>query len=209
MDQTVSSGACRAVSVPPAARTGLRDKAIGRRSWLCCPGLPRYGARKSAAACPQALRAAPSWARCPRPAGPSTAQRRPCRALHSGSMSCGRSSPSPRTPAPPPSILGRASEIAGRTPNEAAHERGPDRLGARLADVEADYPAASGLVHGERDRKVLGTNPHAVADVLDVRVESQIGVAVPERFSRSERLDLCDRAAGMPRARCLCETVGG
>ena len=61
MTRTVSSGACRAVSVPAAARTGLRDKAIGRRSWLCCPGLPRYGAWKSAAACPQALGAAPSW----------------------------------------------------------------------------------------------------------------------------------------------------
>jgi hypothetical protein len=46
MARTVSSGACRAVSVRPAARTGLRDKAMGRRSWLCWPGLLRYGARR-------------------------------------------------------------------------------------------------------------------------------------------------------------------
>jgi hypothetical protein len=66
MARTVSSGACRAVSVPAAARTGLRDKAIGRRSWLCCPGLPRYGARRAQPwsrrpSGPRGLGAAPSW----------------------------------------------------------------------------------------------------------------------------------------------------
>ena len=60
------SGACRAVSVRAATPARQRDKAIGRRSWLCCPGLPRYGARRAQPCArrpsgPRGLGAAPSW----------------------------------------------------------------------------------------------------------------------------------------------------
>ena len=70
----------------------------------------------------------------------------------------------------------------------------PERV--RVADVEADYLAAPGLVHGVRDHKALVCNLRAVADLLDLRVEPQIAVAVLERSRPPEGLDLCDRAGG-------------
>jgi hypothetical protein len=75
-----------------------------------------------------------------------------------------------------------ASEIASRTPSEAAsdvaaEELGPERLGVRLADVEADNLAPRGLVHGVRDHNALAYNLRDAADLLD---KSQIAVAVLE-----------------------------
>lgn len=55
----------------------------------------------------------------------------------------------------------QASEIACCTPKRAAYERGPGRLGVRLADVEAHYLAARGLVHDVRDQKALADNVRA------------------------------------------------
>ena len=55
MARTVSPGACRAVSVPAAARTGLRDKAIGRPVLALSSGATTLRRSQSAAACPQTL----------------------------------------------------------------------------------------------------------------------------------------------------------
>ena len=58
MTRTVSSGACRAVSVPAAARTGLRDKAIGRPVLALLSGATTLRRSQSAAACPRGRGAA-------------------------------------------------------------------------------------------------------------------------------------------------------
>ena len=52
--------------------------------------------------------------------------------------------------------------------NDVVHERGQERLGVRVADVEADHLAAPGLVHGVRDHKALAYNLRAVADLVDL-----------------------------------------
>ena len=75
------------------------------------------------------------------------------------------------------------------TRNEAAHELGPERLGLRWADVQADDLPPAGLVHAVGDHHALALNAAAVADLLDLRVDEQIGVAALQR-PLAERLDL-------------------
>src|SRR5215216_1581850 len=67
--------------------------------------------------------------------------------------------------------------------DQAAQELCPERLRLALADVEADHLAPSGLVHGVGDHQALALNAAAVADLLDLRVEPQVGIAALERPS--------------------------
>jgi len=73
--------------------------------------------------------------------------------------------------------------------DQAAQERAPERLRLRLADVEADHLPAAGLVHAVGDDQALPDDAAAVPDLLDLRIEEQVGVAALER-PLSERLDL-------------------
>src|SRR3954467_14650326 len=65
--------------------------------------------------------------------------------------------------------------------DERAQELAPEALGLRLADVQADDLAAAGLVDGVRDHDALALNAAAVADLLDLGVDAQIGVAALQR----------------------------
>ena len=73
--------------------------------------------------------------------------------------------------------------------DERAHEVGPERLGFGLTDVEADDLPPAGLVHTVGNDHALANDAAAVADLLDLAVEEQIGVAALQR-PRAERLDL-------------------
>jgi len=75
------------------------------------------------------------------------------------------------------------------TGDEVAQELPPERLGLGFADVQADDLAPAGLVHGMRDDNRLARHPAAVADLLDLGVDEQIGVATFQR-SLSKRLHL-------------------
>jgi len=77
------------------------------------------------------------------------------------------------------SLADRELHADAAASDAAADELGPERPGVRLADVEADYLSAPGLVHGVRDHKALAYKPPAVADLLDLRVEPQIGKKRP------------------------------
>jgi hypothetical protein len=62
-----------------------------------------------------------------------------------------------------------AAEAAG---DEAAEEVAPEALRLRLADVEADHLAATGLVHAIGDHERFLADAAGLADTLDFRVES-------------------------------------
>src|SRR4051812_38934180 len=65
--------------------------------------------------------------------------------------------------------------------DQASEELAPERLGLRLADVQADDLASAGLVNGVRDHDRLARDAAAVADLLDLRVDEQIRVAALQR----------------------------
>ena len=88
--------------------------------------------------------------------------------------------------------------------DEAAQELAPERLGLRLADVQADDLAPAGLVHGVRDHDALALHAAAVADLLDLRVDEQIRVAALQR-PLAERLDLLVEQPGDPADLAACE----
>ena len=102
----------------------------------------------------------------------------------------------------------------GRARRATAQELAPERLGLRLADVEADDLAAAGLVHGVRDHDALARDAAAVADLLDLGVDEQIRVAALQR-PLAERLDLlieqpgdpADLALGDPQPEALDELI--
>src|SRR5262249_28073769 len=67
---------------------------------------------------------------------------------------------------------------AGQTArDEAAEEAAPEGLGLALTDVETDHLAVTGLVHGVGEHQRLRHDAAAVTDLLDLRVQPQIGVA--------------------------------
>jgi hypothetical protein len=98
--------------------------------------------------------------------------------------------------------------------DQAAQERGPERLGLGLADVDAQDLAAAGLVHAVRDHQRLVDHPAAVADLLHLGVEKDIRVAALQR-ARPERVDVliqrpadaADLAATDPQAEALHELI--
>ena len=73
--------------------------------------------------------------------------------------------------------------------HERAHELTPERRGLGLADVDPEDLAAARLVNAVGDHDRLADDPAAVSDLLDLRVEPQVGVLALER-PLSERLDL-------------------
>jgi hypothetical protein len=90
-----------------------------------------------------------------------------------------------------------ASEIANWMPTRP-HLTSPRRksiLGLGLADVDAQYFAPAGLVHAVSDHQGLVDHAANVTDLLDLRIEKDIGVGAPQR-PRPERLHvLVERAA--------------
>ena len=87
-----------------------------------------------------------------------------------------------------------ASETTSCTPGQAArdertHELGPERLGLGLADVDAEDLAPARLVHAVGDHDRLADHAAAVADLLDLGVQPQVGVVALER-PLPEGLDL-------------------
>ena len=125
----------------------------------------------------------------------------------------------PRTCASAAFRPGCASEMASCTPTRPRatsdrEELAPERLGLRLADVEADDLAPAGLVDGVRDHDALARNAAAVADLLDLGVDEQIRVAALQR-PLAERLDLlveqpgdpADLALGDPQPEALDELI--
>src|SRR3954447_26276448 len=73
--------------------------------------------------------------------------------------------------------------------DERSEELAPERLGLGVADVQTDDLPAPGLVDGVRDHDALARDAAAVADLLDLGVDEQIGVAALKR-PLPERLDL-------------------
>ena len=97
---------------------------------------------------------------------------------------------------------GCASLMASCTPSRprVTSERRnslPERLGLRGADGQADDLAAPRLVNGVRDHDGLALHAPAVADLLDLRVDEQIGVAALQR-TLPKRPDLLVKQAGDP-----------
>jgi hypothetical protein len=81
--------------------------------------------------------------------------------------------------------------------DERAQELTPDRLGLRLADVEADDLPATGLVDRVGDDDALARDTAAVADLLDLGVDEQIRIATLQP-PLAERLHLLLQQAGDP-----------
>ena len=124
----------------------------------------------------------------------------------------------PRTWASAAFRPGCASLMASSTPTRPRatrlQELAPERLGLRLADVEADDLAPAGLVDGVGDHDALARHAAAVADLLDLGVDEQIRVAALQR-PLAERLDLlveqpgdpADLALGDPQPEALDELI--
>src|SRR5262249_46302467 len=82
--------------------------------------------------------------------------------------------------------------------DQAAQEAAPERFGLALADVEADHLAVARLVYGVGKHERLGDDAATVADLLDLGVQPEIGVAALER-PVAERLHLLVEALADPR----------
>ena len=81
--------------------------------------------------------------------------------------------------------------------DERPEELSPERLGLRGADVQADDLPAPGFMHGVGDHDALALNTAAVADLLDLRVDEQVGVAALQR-TLAERPHLLIEQPGDP-----------
>jgi hypothetical protein len=81
--------------------------------------------------------------------------------------------------------------------DQAAEEAAPERLRLALADVEADHLSVAGLMHGVGEYERFRHHPAAVPDLLDLRIQPQIGVAALER-PVAEGLDLLVQAGADP-----------
>jgi hypothetical protein len=79
------------------------------------------------------------------------------------------------------------------TGDEPTQELGPESFRLALAHLHADHLASAGLVHAMGDHQALAHDPAPVADLLDLGVEPQVGVAALER-ALPERLDLVIQA---------------
>lgn len=77
-------------------------------------------------------------------------------------------------------------------------EFGPERFGLRLADIQADDLAAPRLMDRVRDHHALAGDTAAVSDLLDLRVNEQVGVAALQR-ALSERGHLLVKQPRDPR----------
>src|SRR4051794_15843029 len=89
--------------------------------------------------------------------------------------------------------------------DQAPEELAPERLGLRLADVEADDLPPAGLMDSVRDHDALAGHAAAVADLLDLGVDEQIQVAALQR-PLPERLHLLIQQPGDPADLGLADT---
>ena len=71
-------------------------------------------------------------------------------------------------------------------------------LGLALADVEADHLPVARLVHAVGEDQALAEDPAAVADLLHLRIQPQVGVGALER-PLPKRVDLLVEALADPR----------
>jgi hypothetical protein len=83
-----------------------------------------------------------------------------------------------------------ADQAAG---DQAPDELRPERLGLRLADVQADDLPPAGLVHAVGDDHALALHPATVTHLLHLGVEEQVQVAALQRPG-AKRLDLLVQA---------------
>jgi hypothetical protein len=98
--------------------------------------------------------------------------------------------------------------------DEPSEELGPERLGLGLADVDRQNLAPAALMHAVGDHQRLVDHAAAVADLLDLGVQEQIGVGALQR-ARSERVDVfverladpADLALADPQPEALNELV--
>src|SRR3954462_7277528 len=98
--------------------------------------------------------------------------------------------------------------------DERAQELAPERLGLRLADVEADDLPAPRLVDRVGDNDALARDAAAGTDLLDLGVDEQIRITAFQR-PLAERLDLlveqcgdpADLALGDPQPQALDELI--
>jgi hypothetical protein len=81
--------------------------------------------------------------------------------------------------------------------DQSAEEAAPESLGLALADVDADHLAVARLVDGVGEHERLRYDAAAIADLLDLGVEPQVGVAALER-PVAERLYLLIQASADP-----------
>ncbi len=98
--------------------------------------------------------------------------------------------------------------------DQASEEVGPERFGLGLADIDREDLAPARLMHAMRDHERLVDHAAAVADLLDLGIEKQVGVGAlqrpgPERFDvLVEGLaDPADLALGDPEPEALDELV--
>jgi hypothetical protein len=95
-----------------------------------------------------------------------------------------------------------ASETTSRTAcrprfDQAAEEAAPERFGLALADIKADHLPVAGLVHGIGEHQRLRHDAAAVAHLLDLRIQPQVGVAALQRPA-AEGLQLLIEAGADP-----------
>jgi hypothetical protein len=93
--------------------------------------------------------------------------------------------------------------MAGLDPDQAAgdqrpEELGPERLGLRSADVQADDLAPARFVDGVGDDDGLALHAAAVADLLDLGVDEQVRISALQR-ALPKRLHLLVEQRGDPR----------
>ncbi len=98
--------------------------------------------------------------------------------------------------------------------DQSSEERGPERLGLGLADVDREDLPAAGLMDAVRDHQRLVDHAAAVADLLDLGIEEQVRIGALQR-TRPERLhvlierltDAADLALGNPQPEALDQLV--
>ena len=73
--------------------------------------------------------------------------------------------------------------------DQVAQELAPEGLGFALAAVEPDHLAPARLVHAVRDHQALADDAAAVAHLLHLGIEPQVGIAALERAA-AEGVDL-------------------
>src|SRR4029077_7992909 len=82
--------------------------------------------------------------------------------------------------------------------DQATEEAAPERFRLGLADIEADHLAIAGLVDAVGEHERLAHDTATVANLLDLGIEPQIGVAALER-PVAKRVDLLIKALTDPR----------
>ena len=94
-------------------------------------------------------------------------------------------------------VRDRELHPAQPTLDQRMQELAPERLGLRLADVEADDLPATGLVHRVRDHHALRHHPTALQHLFDLGVDEQVRVATSS--GRSRKASTCSSSSAAMR----------